>query len=103
MDGSAASGVFFVNLAIIGGIVTVAVYQVPQPWRGILVALVLFMLTVGTFALRIIRHHYEYKSMLLSAKQPPTPAPHRRKRRVTKGQGLNVINASSVGGGRRVI
>ena len=74
-----ARGIFLALLALAAGFLVLAVYQVPQPWRGVLVAWLLFSGTGGLLILRIVRHYYAYKTLQLTTKQPASPqGPHTR-------------------------
>lgn len=97
-----AKGIFFFNLSLLGGVLVVGVYQVPQPWRGIVVVWLVFALTVGAFVLRLLRHHYEYKALQLSKGTPNPPARSKRRRRKPKPQGLQIV-LSERAGGRQVL
>lgn len=105
MNRSMAKGLFFLNLSVIGVVFVLAVYQVPQPWRGVLVGWLLFLVSAGSFALKLAKHHYEYKSLLLTAKQPAQRRPSSRKSRKARRQSdsLKVIMSDAVGSGRHVI
>ncbi len=105
MSNGSGKGLFLLSVTALGVIVVFAVYQIPQPWRGILVAFLVFMLTFGTFVLRIIRHIYEYKSLQLTTRQPLAQAGRSRSstRQRRKRAGLNVISPGSAGGGRRIV
>ncbi|MBC7234364.1 MAG: hypothetical protein H5T69_00870 [Chloroflexi bacterium] len=107
MSSSAAKGIFFINLSILGAVIVLAVYQVPQPWRGYLVAWLLFMATVGAFVLRIICHHYAYKSLELQergerlAVQPKgVRAKEDLRARSAK---LRVVRRETAGAGRHIV
>ena len=104
MGRSLAKGIFFINLSIVGLVLSFAIYQVPQPWRGILVAWLLILASLGTFILRLIGHYYEYKALQLTTKknnQPAKQAPKRKApRRATK---LRVIQPKPSRGGRHII
>ena len=104
MSDSAAKGVFLVNMTILAIIVVLAVYQVPQPWRGYVVAWLLFMATAGLFALRVIRHHYAFKSLELQERGPSAPRRDERgERRRERPTGLRVVRSATVGNGRTVL
>jgi len=67
--------IFFICLTALSALLTVGLYQVPQPWRGILVGWLLFVVTLGAMILRLARHYFAYKSLQLTTqragKQPP--------------------------------
>lgn len=99
-----ARGIFLALLALAAGFLVVAVYQVPQPWRGALVAWLLFSSTGGLLILRIVRHYYAYKTLQLTTKQPPRPAPQRsRKAQTPSLDNLRVVLSDSAGSGRYTI
>ncbi len=98
-----ARGIFLALLALAAGFLVLAVYQVPQPWRGVLVAWLLFSGTGGLLILRIVRHYYAYKALQLT-KQPPRPAPQRaRKAQSASLDSLKVVLSDSAGSGRYTI
>ncbi|MBN1400776.1 MAG: hypothetical protein JXA74_08055 [Anaerolineae bacterium] len=103
MNGSAARGIFLVNLAVLGSILAFAVYQVPQPWRGVLVGWLLFLVTVGALVLRVLKHHYAYKTLQLTTKQPLPRGRAPRRRATPDAPSLKVIRSDSFGAGRSVI
>lgn len=101
-----AKGAFMTALAIVATVLVLAIYQVPQPWRGILVGWVLFLATAGLFILRLAKHLYDYKALQLNARQlPRRESPSRQHRRPTntKVDSLKVVFSDTVGSGRRVI
>jgi len=104
MARSLARGVFLALLTVVVAFLVLAVYQVPQPWRGALVAWLLFAGTAGLFILRIIRHYYAYKTLQLTTRQPARPTPQRaRKPSAVSLDKLNVVLSDSVGSGRHTI
>ena len=104
---SSGKGVFFLSLAIAGVIIVLGVYQVPQPWRGVLVAWLLFMGTGGVFVLRVIRHLIAYKSLKLehSATQARYAGGRRREasRSRPRQESLRVVRTDAMGAGRHVV
>jgi len=101
-----AKGAFMTGLAIVAAVVVLAVYQVPQPWRGALVGWLLFMATGGFLALRLAKHLCDYKALQLNARQAPRPAASpRRSRRPNypRTDSLKVVLSDTVGSGRRII
>lgn len=95
-------GLFAAMALTAGVLLALAVFQVPQPWRAILVAWLLVCATLGTLVVRLVRHHYEYKAQqqrrggarpARAARQEP-PAP--------RFEGLKVV-MSSEGGQRYTI
>ncbi len=105
MAQSGGRGVFLFGLAVFAAVLVLAVYQVPQPWRGILVGWLLFMATAGILILRLVSHYYQYKSLQLS-KQRSTDTvatrPNRKPRR-TDADALKVVYSNAAGNGRRII
>ncbi len=100
-----AKGAFMTALAIVAVVLVLAIYQVPQPWRGILVGWVLFLATAGLFILRLAKHVCEYKALQLHARQASHSTPPRRSRRLSNSRidSLKVVLSDTVGSGRRVI
>jgi hypothetical protein len=45
-----------------GVMLSLAVYQVPQPWRALLVAWLLVGSSLGALVARLVRHHYAYRA-----------------------------------------
>ena len=92
--------IFMLVLLCVGVLVALAVYQVPQPWRGVLVGWLFLSVTLGTLVLRLIKHHYEYKALQLQSKpsihQKPQPPPRAR------FDNLDVIRVKD-GGGRYTV
>lgn len=78
MGRSISKTVFFLNLSILGAIVAFAVYQVPQPWRGILVVFLLLSVSIGWLVAGLLRHYYRYKTEMLSRPQRPAPQPRKK-------------------------
>jgi len=106
MGHSFAKGAFMTALAIVAAVLVLAVYQVPQPWRGALVGWLLFMATGGFLVLRLAKHFCDYKALQLNARQSPRPAaPPRRGRRSSTPRidSLKVVLSDNVGSGRRII
>ncbi len=65
MSRALSRAMFLMLWAFVAFLIVAGVYQVPQPWRGILVAWLLFGCTLGLMILRVVRHHYAYKSLQL--------------------------------------
>jgi hypothetical protein len=102
-------GIFFFGLAIVGVIIVLGVYQVPQPWRGVLVAWLLFMGTGGVFILRVIRHLVAYKSLKLeqATAQGRWRSTRNRRRSVfhsrPRQESLRIVRTRAAGAGRHVV
>jgi hypothetical protein len=106
VNGSAAKGLFLAGLAIVATALVLIIYQVPQPWRGILVGWVLFLATGGWFILRFAKHLFEYKALRLSARQSERniAMPHRnRALRNTNVGRLKVVVSDTATRGRHII
>ena len=107
VSSSSGKGIFFVSLTIVGVIIVLGVYQVPQPWRGLLVAWLLFMGTGGVFILRVVRHLLAYKSLLVehNATQGRYAQGRRRdrSRRPPRQESLRVVRTETMGTGRYVV
>jgi hypothetical protein len=107
VSGSSGKGIFLVSLTIVGVIIVLGVYQVPQPWRGLLVAWLLFMGTGGVFVLRVVRHLLAYKSLLIehSATQGRYAQGRRRDRSRSRPrkESLRVVRTDTMGTGRYVV
>ena len=100
--GSAPRNVFLLSMIGLGTMLALAVHQVPQPWRGLLVGWLLFVGTFGALMVKVLKHHYAYKSLQLTTSQPLRRG-RRRQRRGPGSQNLKVIESSSIGSGRSVI
>ena len=105
MGRSPSRNLFLVNVTILAMVLAFAVYQVPQPWRGILVGWLLFLVSIGWFVLHVLKHHYQYKALQLSARRsaPQRDRPPRRRPRHANREDLKVVLAQHSGRGRRVI
>ncbi len=104
MTSTAAKGFFLLGLSILGAVMVLGIYQVPQPWRGWLVAWLLFVATAGVFILRVIRHLYEFKSLTLERRQAAlNRAEDRPRDRNRRPEPLRVVRTQSAGAGRHVV
>ena len=106
MDSSRAKGLFFVNLSVLGAVFALGIYQIPQPWRGALVAWLLVITSVGVFALKLAKHHYQYKSDLLKAGRAARTRTSRRARRSVRlgsRNDLSIVRSGQGGRGRYTI
>jgi hypothetical protein len=94
---------FLMLTAAIGVVLVLAVAQVPQPWRGVLVAWLIFGGSVGYLATRLARHYHAYVA------PPPTRQPRRtRARRLPeetprRAESLKIIVSNIAANGRRTI
>lgn len=104
---NASRPVFFALLLIVALVLLLAVYQVPQPWRGYLVGWLLFASSIGLFVLRVISHHYHYRGLQLTARQqtpPPTRHPATTRRATApRPDAMRVVYAENAGKGRHTI
>ena len=101
MKRSAGRGFFLANVAIIGVVLTLAMAQVPQPWRGYLVVWLLLSATAGTIGLRITRHHRSKPSHgTAEVRHAPERARRARRRPSSAGSRLRIVHRP-VGEGRR--
>lgn len=99
---STLKGLFLMNLSVVGVILAFGVYQVPQPWRGILVAWLLFLASAGTFVLRLLRHGYKYRKLKLEREQKANrgarPMKRKPKASLSMEDGLRVIRSDGSAG-----
>ncbi|MBM3190455.1 MAG: hypothetical protein FJZ90_17280 [Chloroflexi bacterium] len=105
MNGSGAKRLFFLGLSLIGGLLCFAVYQIPQTWRGIIVAWLVVASTAGVFVLRLVGYYVEYRTVQLNSRaaMPRTATRGRRRRSPSSTQSLRVITADETAMGRRVL
>lgn len=104
--GSSGKGFLTVTVLILSVALIAALYQVPQPWRGVLVAWILFAGTAGVFVMRVAKHHYHYRAEELGRRsrketQRNTSRQTRRRRAAAMGE-LRVV-ANETSSGRRTI
>ncbi len=95
-SGSGRLSVLVLSLAA-SVLLSLGVYQVPQPWRAVLVIWLFVCATLGWLVLRLVRHHYEYKAMAQKSGRrrtrraaPPTPPP-------VRFEGLEVVRSNDAG------
>jgi len=104
---TASRGFFFFTIGILGIALVIAIYQVPQPWRGVLVAWVLFAGTAGAFVMRVAKHHYRYKSQELAMRPKRRAQQAQRRstsrRRTAAPRGLRVVVSDRSAAGRHTI
>ncbi|MBC7256294.1 MAG: hypothetical protein H5T70_08255 [Chloroflexi bacterium] len=92
-------GAFFVALTLLGAVVALAIHQVGQPWRGVLVAWLLASVGLGNLIVRALKHYLDYRA------SAPREA-HRAPKRYTpyRGfEGLRVTYSDAAGKGRHII
>jgi len=104
--GSSGKGFLTVMVLILSVALIVALCQVPQPWRGVLVAWILFAGTAGVFVMRVAKHHYRYRAEELarrSRKRTQRSASRQKKRRRAPAMGGLRVVADERSAGRRTI
>ena len=62
MNRSLTRNIFLIGIVALALLLVLAIYEVPQPWRGMLVCWLLFLSTGGAFILRILRHYAQIKT-----------------------------------------
>ena len=104
MESSGAKRLFLSSLTVVAVILALSVYQVPQPWRGLLIGWLLLFLTLGSLIMRLVRHYFEYKALKLTARggaaQRQDPKPRRAAHSPRK---LDVISGHSGSAGRLTV
>ena len=103
MDGAGGKGLYLLNLSVLGGLAALAVSQVPQPWRGIVVLWLVFALTGGVFLMRLVRHHYEYKKQQWATPRRERTRKRAPRRRSRASEALAVVKTDGRGAGRKVL
>jgi hypothetical protein len=94
-------GLFLWGVTVGAGVLAVGVYQVPQPWRGWLIAWLLFSFTLGMLILRFLRHYYQYKMAKLAQQGTQSAAPPARPvQAVPRVDDLHVVVLDKTKGGR---
>lgn len=97
-------GVLPVILGVVGAILIVGVYQVPDAWRDALVGWLVFLVVAGVFVWRLAQQHYRGKAHTARRRIVDTPPPPRRRRASTARLGsLNAVMRQSAGSGKRSI
>ena len=95
---------FFLNVGLIAVFVTLGVYQVPQPWRGVLVALLLVGLTVGFFVLRVVGNHQNHEGSAGGRRRPPQRSlPKRQSQGSRSSTQLDVVRLNDRAQGRHTV
>lgn len=103
MSNSLGKALFLVNLTMLGVIGALAAHQVPQPWRGILVAGLFVTVTFGSLLVKALKHYLEYRAACPVQSTALRPKAPKRSDRHRQFEGLQVVYSNSGGGGRRVI
>jgi hypothetical protein len=103
--GSASGrGLYLLVLTLGAGVLTLGVYEVPQPWRGWLIGWLLFMCTLGVLILRFLRHYYQYKMVQLARREANgANRPLRRARPTPRVENLEVVLLDGGKGGRYIL
>ena len=98
-----ARGRFLILTAAIGVVLVLAVAQVPQPWRGVLVAWLIFGGSVGYLAARLARSYHAFVAAPPS--RQPRAAGTRRPQEAPPphAESLKVVVSSTAANGRRTI
>ncbi|MFH1085331.1 MAG: hypothetical protein V1772_06180 [Chloroflexota bacterium] len=103
MPNTSGKGLFAVALTALGTLLALVIYQVPQPWRGVVVGWLLFAATLGPILIKVLRHHYAYKAIALTRRPAPRPSAPTPRRTRPAGESLKVVMASSAPVGRHTI
>ncbi len=101
--GNAARWFFFITLAIGGVLLAVALHQVPQPWRGVLVVWLALAATLGVLVVKALKHYFAYKAAQVSAPQRKPTRPRPEPTRHREFEGLRVVYSDTAGAGRHTI
>ena len=90
---------------VVAALVMLALFQVPQPWRGFLIGWVILLGSLGILVLHFVKHYFEYKAVKLKTKpSPQKPAREaRRSPRARARDDLRVILSDTAGTGRHTI
>lgn len=89
--------IVLLGLFFLGGILLAwIIYQVPQPWRAILVAWLFVFVTLGTLILRAIQHYYAFQTR--QGKADARRVPRRKpKANLPSFEGLRVVMSQESG------
>ena len=103
MSHSLARTLFLIGIIALALLLVLAIYQVPQPWRGILVCWLLFLSTGGAFILRILRHYAQIKTAQAqrSATEAASARPQAPRPRKPARTNLQVVTSDSLRGAGR--
>jgi len=94
---------FLMLVAAMGAVMVVAVAQVSQPWRGILVAWLIFGGSVGYLTVRLTRHYHAYMVIPPMRKPHPTRALRLPEEAPHRAESLKIIVSKTADTGRRTI
>ncbi len=87
---------FLLGALLLGILLALTVFQVPQPWRAILVAWLMLSTTLGSLAVRLVRYHYEFKAQQRQSKARPARSASQEPL-VPRFEGLKVVFSSEAG------
>ena len=95
---------FLALAAAVGIAVVLAVAQVPAPWRGALVAWLIFWVTFGSLAIRLVRGYRAYTSAPTRRRPAATPTRgHRTGAPSRPVSSLNVVVSKAGANGRHTV
>lgn len=95
---------FLALAAAVGVVVVLAVAQVPPPWRGALVAWLIFWASFGSLAIRLVRGYRAYISAPAPRRPAATPARGRRSGAPSRpASALKVVVSKAGANGRRTV
>ncbi len=104
MESSGAKRLFLSSLTLVAAILALGVYQVPQPWRGLLIGWLLLFLTLGSLIMRLVRHYFEFKALQLTTRgNAPRRAEPKPSRAAHSPRRLDVIGERGGGSGRLTV
>ena len=103
MNRSLTRNIFLIGIVALALLLVLAIYEVPQPWRGMLVCWLLFLSTGGAFILRILRHYAQIKTAQAqrAAIQPADARPQPPRVKKPARSNLQVITSDSLRGAGR--
>ncbi|HHX42470.1 MAG TPA: hypothetical protein GX714_00565 [Chloroflexi bacterium] len=94
---------FFLLVVAIGAVVVLAIAQVPQPWRGVLVAWLIVGGSVGYVAVRLVQSYHVYRTMTTPVQRRPPTGHARPRARTRRTESLQVVISQAGANGRRTI
>lgn len=106
MGRTSGAWVFFLNTGLIAVLLALAVYQVPQPWRGFLVGLLFIGLLIGFFALQALRYQQGRRGATPNRKRSQESRRHleqRTERRAQRAARLEIVRLDEGSSGRHTI
>jgi len=102
MTSTSARVAFLIAAAVVAAVLVLAIAQVPQPWRGVLVAWLMLGGTAGTFALRLVRHYRTYLGPRLPKGQGADRGRRPERAPAASSPALRVIVSHSANGRRSI-